>query len=63
MWKNRAYNALKLLVGVSACHMSIEYLYFWLRWREIYYILDLALWLIFGGIMIGESFIELTKRT
>jgi len=57
----RLYNVLKLVVGVSAYSMSLEYFFYWLRWRNTYYVLDLLAWCLFGGVMIGEAFIGLVE--
>ena len=60
--RNKVYNGIKLVVGVSAYLMSVEYFFFWVQYRNYYYILDLIAWCLFGGIMIGEAFIGLTQH-
>ena len=60
---SKIYNIVKIIVGVAAFMMSIEYFGHIVAFPEntYYYIGDIVAWFLFSCFMIGESFIALTE--
>jgi len=63
-WYNRLYQFIKLGTGVTAFITCFEYLGYMRQFptQQYYYVGDIALWLVFGLIMILEASLKILRE-
>ena len=62
--KKRIYNSVKIAAGASALVLSVEYVFYMIRWpkQTYFYVGDIIIFLLFGTFMLGEAFIALIEK-